>query len=281
MKDGGDILILGATGKVGRLVRAHWPASALRVAWQGRSAGARPGWVGWHPGTPLPPARVVVLLSGVTAEDPASGARLSDNTGIGLAVAQAAAQAGVGHILLASTMAVFGRTPEAGACETTAPDGPRPYGQSKLAMEATMAAHLAPTGTGVTALRIGNVAGADLLGDVVAAGRRVRLDRFAGGAGPVRSYAGPRFLARVLEGLAARVLGGTRLPPVLNVAGQHPVGMAEILQSASIPFDWQDAGPEAWQRVTMDCSLLAGFVPPCRDLETPQALAADWRGVAP
>jgi len=270
-----DILVLGASGKVGRLIRAHWRADGARTLWQGRRIGAAPGWVDWTPGRPLPPARVVVLLSGVTAGD--AGA-LAENRRIGLEVAQAAGMAGVACILLASTMAVYGRTPAGGAVEASAPDRPNGYGRSKLAMEQAMAAALAGGGTALCALRIGNVAGADLLGDRVAQGLPITLDRFPDGSGPVRSYAGPGFLARVMVGLAARVIAGGTLPAVLNVAGQAPVGMAEVLQAAGLPFGWKPAGPGALPCVAMDCTRLAALVPPDPQAETAAGVAAEWRG---
>jgi len=275
---GSDVLILGATGKVGRMLQRHWPQDARPPLWQGRSATAAAGWVMWGPGMPLPPARVVVLLAGVTTENPATGATLDDNPRIGLQVAEAAVRAGVRHVLLTSSIAVYGRTPPEGATETTPPDGPRAYGLSKRDTEDAMAARLAGTGTGLTALRLGNVAGADMLADVVASGSAVRLDRFADGAGPARSYAGGRFLARTLAALCGHVLSGTPLPAVLNVAGQSPVAMADLLSAAAIPFEWTQAGPAALQRVTMDCTRLAALVPPAPQFETVAALAADWAG---
>lgn len=105
-----------------------------------------------------------------------------------------------------------------------------------------MAERLHGTGTALCILRLGNVAGADMLGSVVASGRRVVLDRFADGQGPVRSYIGPGMLARTVEALARRVRTGEILPKVLNTAGQAPVAMADILTAAALPFDWRPAG---------------------------------------
>jgi nucleoside-diphosphate-sugar epimerase len=276
-----DVLILGATGKVGRGLFRHWPKAGPRPLWQGRSAARAPGWTVWEEGCPLPPVKVVVLLSGITAENPDKGAVFDDNPRIGLQVAEAAANAGMRHVLLASSLAVYGRTPPEGATESTPPDSPRAYGLSKLAMEHVMAARLAGTGTGLTAMRIGNVAGAEMLSDAVASGQPVRLDRFSDGKSPIRSYAGMRFLARTVAELAAHVLSGTGLPALLNVAGQTPVAMSDLLDAAAIPFEWTVAGPSAWQRVTMDCTRLAALVPPMLQEETPAALAADWRKARP
>lgn len=275
MTQGGDILVLGASGKVGGLMRAHWPATGLRAQWQGRRMGGAPGWVDWAPGRPLPVAPVILLLSGVTAGPPEA---LAENTRIGLDVAAAARDAGVRHVLLASTMALYGRTPDRDATEDTPPDRPNAYGQSKLAMEQVMAAALDGSGTGLTALRIGNVAGADLLGDRVAQGLAITLDRFVDGRGPVRSYAGPGLLVRVVQGLAARVLAGEGFPGVLNVAGQAPIGMDNLMRAAGLPFAWTPAGPQAVARIAMDCTRLAALVPPVAQAETAAGVAAEWLG---
>lgn len=268
-----DILVLGATGKVGRLMRAHWPGEGLQALWQGRSAGAAPGWAAWAPGQPLPPARTVLLLSGVTSGDAAA---LAQNRRIGLDAAEAAIAAGADCLLLASTIAVYGHTPPEGAGEATPPDNPGPYGAAKLEMERAVAERLHGTGTALCILRLGNVAGADMLGSVVASGRRVVLDRFADGQGPVRSYIGPGMLARTVEALARRVRTGEILPKVLNTAGQAPVAMADILTAAALPFDWRPAGPQAVQRVAMDCTRLAALVPSGPQHETAAGLAAEW-----
>lgn len=274
--DRADIVVLGASGKVGRLVRAHWNPAGLATLWQGRRMGAAPGWTLWEPGHPLPPARVVVLLSGVTA---GSDDDLAENSRIGVAVARAAQTAGVEGILLASTMALYGRTPATPATEQTPPDRPNAYGRSKLAMEQAMGAELAGTGTALCALRIGNVAGADLLGDRVAQGLPITIDRFADGTGPMRSYAGPGLLARVFGGLARRIIAGKTLPGVLNVAGQMPIGMADLMTAAGLPFAWQPAGPHAVPCIAMDCTRLAALVPPVPLAETASGVAAEWRGV--
>lgn len=273
-----DILVLGASGKVGRLMRAHWGAPGLATRWQGRRMGDAPGWVAWAPGQPLPPARVVLVLAGVTSGPPEA---LAENPRLGRAIARAAAAAdGVGTILLASTMALYGRTPPGDATEDAAPDRPNPYGRSKLEMEQAMAAELSGPGPQLCALRIGNVAGADLLGDRVARGLPIALDRFADGAGPVRSYAGPGLLARVVQALARRALAGERLPAVLNVAGQHPLAMADLMQAAGLGFAWTTAGAAAVPRIAMNCARLAALVPPVPQAETAAGVAAEWRAAA-
>jgi hypothetical protein len=137
-----------------------------------------------------------------------------------------------------------------------------------------------PDAPGVTLLRIGNLAGADMLAGS-AAGGAVTLDRFASGSGPVRSYVGPATLARVLAALAARAGAGLPavlppvLPPVLNVAEPGGIAMADLLRAAGIGFGWRPAPAGAIERVVLDVARLAALVPlPPAD---PARLVAEWR----
>ena len=270
-----DLLILGATGKVGRLLKARWSAS-LDTLWQTRGAPLGPDWVQAALQAPLPQAKVLFVLSGVTSGDEAA---LSQNSAIAEATCQAALAMGARHVLFASTMAVYGPNPW--AAEGDAPRSPNAYGASKLAAEAVAERVLGGTKVGLTALRLGNVVGADLLGVMRARGGRLKLDRFLDGQGPYRSYLGPSLLARVVEGLTLQVLAGKPLPRVLNIAAQAPLGMADLLQAAQIGFDWAEAMPTALQRVAMDCSALAALIPPHPALETAEALAKDWLEITP
>ena len=70
--------------------------------------------------------------------------------------------------------------------------------------------------------------------NIAQAAAPVRLDRFADGSGPVRSYIGPGCLARVLAKLCERAAqcgqGADRLPMVLNIgAPGGGVDMAAFL----------------------------------------------------
>ncbi|MDO9525717.1 MAG: SDR family oxidoreductase [Gemmobacter sp.] len=266
------LLVLGATGRLGRFLRATWGSegpAGLPVIWQTRSRDVPPGWLHWRPGQPLPPARTVLVLAGVTAGDATA---LAENTHIGLAACKAA---GTARVLLASSAAVYGAAD--GADEQCLPAPLRPYGAAKLAMErACLDGLTTPGGAQVTALRIGNVVGADMLGTVVAKGGPVRLDQFSDGTGPVRSYIGPVAFARVIAALATHP---QRLPPVLNLAAPQPVAMADLLTAAGIGFDWQPAPPEALPRAVMATDLLQSLVPFAPDDSTATGMIAEWNSL--
>lgn len=272
-----DLMILGATGKVGRLLRARWQ-SPLRTLWQSRQALADPDWLHWTLDQPLPPTKVLFVLSGVTSGPPEA---LAQNAVLGKAIAQAALQAGVDEVILASTMAVYGgaafggsaASDFIGAKEDAAPQDPNPYGASKLAQERVMADIL---GDRLCALRLGNVVGADLLGVMLARGGRLSLDQFKDGCGPRRSYLGAGLLARGLQGLVDRVLAGQPLPDVLNFAAPEPLAMADLLKAAGMGYDWKPAPDTAVPLAAMDCTRLQGLLPFMATPLTAQDLAQDW-----
>lgn len=268
----GDLLVLGASGRVGRLMRRDWPREAGGVLWQYRAPCAAPGSVLWSPGSPLPEARVVLVLSGVTRGTPEA---LEENTALAAELAEAICRSGAEAALFASTMAVYGRTRPGGAREGDAPDDPRPYGAAKLRAEQAFLAACAGR-CRASALRFGNVVGADLLGDIVASGGRVTLDRFERG-GPRRSYLGAPQLNRAVLALSSRLRAGEVLPPAINLAGARPLDMAELLTAANLPFDWRPAPEAAMEEAAMDCGLLASLIGARPEEESPEALARSWR----
>jgi nucleoside-diphosphate-sugar epimerase len=262
-----QLLVVGATGRIGRLLRAAWaaaPPEGIAPLWQTRRA-APPGWVQWDPlgPAPMPDCDAVLDLAGVT--DAAAGA-LAVNARLAAAVAAAARGR---RILYASSVAVYGPTgPAASEAQPSRPA--TAYGASKLAAEAAVAGR-------ATVLRIGNAIGADALQAAVAAvaaGQPIRFDRFADGGGPRRSCIGPATLARVLAALAVQ----PDLPPVLNVASPGAVDLAAILRAAGVPFEWRPAPPGSLRHAVMDCTRLAALVPlPVAD---PGTIAAEWRAAA-
>lgn len=252
-----QVLFAGASGRVGHMLRAFWPTEGQRAVWYGRSRQGRPDWVDWRPGQALPASvQALVVLAAPTR---GSAAELAEGAVIGRALAQAARAAGLDRVLLVSSMAVYGATPEGGATEDCPPRDPSAYGAAKLAQEEAVEAELAGSATRLCTLRVGNVIGADLLGRLVASGERMVLDRFADGGGPWRSYIGPGQLVEVLLGLMA--LPQDRLPSRLNVAVPAPMAMADLLDAARIPFVWQPAPETARQHVTMDCTRLSRLLP--------------------
>ena len=257
------VLLTGASGRVGRMVRSHWPARAPDIALTPQyRRDAPPGALDWDPldgpGAVLASGArfdTVIALAGVT---PAPGRDLSGNREIAEATLDAAWQAGVRRVLLASSSAVYG--PGDGyPLGEDAPCAPaNAYGRAKCEMEAACAPWRA-RGLEVCCLRIGNVAGADaLLHNVARSGpeEAVVIDRFDDGGGPVRSYIGPDTLAAVLATLC-RAPGP--LPRVLNVAAPAPVAMTALAEAAGAPYTMRPAPPGAHQRITLDCARLAAL----------------------
>lgn len=263
-------MFLGATGRIGRMVRRHWgaaPPADVRLVAQSRRDG--PGLMRWDPYDPAVPvqADVILAFAGIW---PRSGDEAARNVDLGRAAVAMARHCGARRVLLASSSAVYG--PGRDMAED-APCRPQAaYGAAKLAMERAVAGAEVET----CCLRIGNVAYADALLGGIQPGREVVLDRFGDGGGPVRTYIGPRTMAAVLETLA-RAPGP--LPAVLNVAAPGRVSMAELLEAAGVGWRWQPAPEGAVQEVTLDCSRLAALHPFASGAADPAALIAESAGV--
>ncbi|WP_045393383.1 NAD(P)-dependent oxidoreductase [Falsirhodobacter sp. alg1] len=235
-----DLIVTGATGRLARLLRPHWPDAI----WLGRGQ----AWPEGRGGT-------ILNLAGVT--DPAGP--MEDNVTTAAAAILAGEQRGA-RVFLMSSAAVYG----AAEGERSEEDTPAPlsaYGEAKLRMEALPGA--------ATILRLGNVVGADAL--LGRAGSHVTLDPVAGGGGPRRSYIGPATLARVLSALFATA----HLPRILNIAAPSPVAMDALLDAAGI--DWSFGPPRAntIAHVGLNTDRLARIValPPA----DPVAMVAEWR----
>jgi nucleoside-diphosphate-sugar epimerase len=193
----------------------------------------------------------VVALAGVT---PGGARDLSRNRAIAEATLAAAAAAGIGRVLIASSSAVYG---VGEALDEESPCAPaNAYGAAKLEMEAACMPWR-DRGVDVCVLRIGNVAGADaLLVNVARGDAPITLDIFADGAGPLRSYIGPQSMAEVLETLTRH---HGPLPAILNLAAPHPITMAALAQAAGATIRPRPAPATAHQRITLDCSRLAAL----------------------
>lgn len=277
-----DLLVTGASGRVGRLLAAVWAKDASPVALQYREPRALGGGLDglrweltggdaplrdWAAEHGAPPAMLV--LAGAT---PGTGRDLSSNRALAEACLRAARAVGIGRVLVASSSAVYGEGRARGWAEG---DPARPvsdYGRAKLDMEAACAEWRA-RGLEVCCLRIGNVAGADAL-LLNAASPPLRIDRFADGAGPLRSYIGPQSMARVLLALA-RAPGA--LPPVLNLAAPRPVAMADLATAAGLEWRWTKAPATAVQRFTLDCRALAERVAFSDTESVAAGIAAQWK----
>jgi nucleoside-diphosphate-sugar epimerase len=256
------LVVLGATGRLGAILRNQWTTDAVR--WQARSQKA-----GFHCVDILNDPKAlsalcagadsILCLAGVTKGDPQA---LQHNTD--LALAAIAAANGI-RVFLASSAAVYGAG-GANLGETDAVTPVSPYGQAKLAMEQAALA----TGAPVTCLRIGNVAGADaILGGWHS---RMALDTDPDGRTPRRSYIGPQALARTL----AHVITADAPPPVLNISAPGSVQMGALLDAAGL--HWRPtapSGPVIWD-VTLNTDVLALLAPFAPQDSTAAGIVADW-----
>lgn len=274
------LLVLGGSGRLGGLLRRVWSLpgrAAPQLVWQARRPGDFAAFGGpsvvfdplAEPGAlarAVAAAEAVLLLAGPTR---GTAEALSAHAALAGAVLDCA---GGRPVLLASSAAVYGR-PAGRLChEEDAPAPISDYGRAKAAMEAVAAGR-----PGAVVLRIGNVAGADaLLGQLAPPGGR-RLQVFADGLAPRRSYIGPQALARALARLVRLAVGGAALPGVINLALPGAVGMEALLRAAGEGWQADPAPPEAIAAVELavDRALALGLVP---DLPvTAAGLVADLR----
>jgi nucleoside-diphosphate-sugar epimerase len=281
------ILFLGATGRVGTLLRRCWEQEAMQyddvaLTFQTRSAHqAHSGDLVWDILDPFPSHisdsvshDCMIVLAGVV---PAPHADLDLNTSIGLASIQAAAQQGIPRVLLASSSAVYGNYSDAPLAEDAPLLPVNDYGHAKRAMEDACHAEANALGIALCCLRIGNVAGADALlrnGAALEEGETLTLDQFADGGTPVRSYIGPHSFGRVLLSLAR---SPARLPPHLNVAAPHPVSMHALAQAADMPVTLHPGQNSAHQHITLDCTALTALHRFDPVEEHPHEIIRQWR----
>jgi UDP-glucose 4-epimerase len=256
-------LVIGASGRVGRLLAKAWAQAGQGPCLQHR--GAALDWSGpqlhWQPlsGDALPQGYAAMILLATARGDAALSAQLTK------ACLAAAQSAGIGKVLFASSSAVYGSN-EGNPCAEDTPTHPlNAYGQSKLEAEAIAARY--STGMQITALRIGNVAGADAL--LTNPARPLLIDRFASGQGPLRSYVGPQTMARLLADLLEMPL-----PPVLNFAST-PTRMQDLAEAAALPWRYQPAPETAQEHITLDLTRLAQLLP--LPPQTAAQITAEWK----
>jgi len=277
------VLIVGGSGRIGRMLRRAWadtPPAGLSLVFQTRSQQAGSGDVIWDPLSgdsaalrAAGPFDAMLVLSGVV---PKPGADFSLNTDIGLACGAAAAACGISRVLLASTSAVYGAALARAYSEQDPCTPVNDYGRAKLEMEAACLAQARASGTELCCLRIGNVAGADVLlinGRALQDGARLQLDQFSDGGTPLRSYIGPATLARVLARLSVQE---APLDPLLNIAVPVPVTMGDLVDAAAIPFDLRPAPATAHQNVTLECARLADLYPFVPKDADPAEMVEQW-----
>jgi nucleoside-diphosphate-sugar epimerase len=282
------VVITGAGGRIGRLLRRAWamsPPPGLLPLWSGRGEGFDIPWdIGASAPPRLAPGWVVLHLAarlGPDTPEARAQARL-----LARAIAEAAAAGGAAALLAASSAAVYAPS----ARPATEDDAPAPVtanGRLKAATEAALSLACRDAGLRLCHLRIGNVPGADaLFGPRAAGSGPIRLDPVPGrDSGPVRSWIGPESLARALAALC-RLAGadtgadtGAALPPALNLAQDPPLGMAALLRASGLPWSWAPPTPDVIPDAVMDTARLGRLCPLPR--ATPAALIAERRRLSP
>ena len=253
-----ETLVMGATGRIGRLLQHQWRPTALgsHVLWQGRStAGLGPAARRvivqplTQPGRLAQVAtdrQILCLAGGV----PRRGT-LADNGSLAQAALRAATPGQ--RVILCSSAAVYGA--QTGVLkEGTALRPGTDYGLAKLEMEQRSTALAADLGVSLCLLRIGNIAGVDACLGGWEPG--FQLDQFGDGSTPVRSYIGVATLARVLADLLAL----PHLPPVLNIAQPGQIAMDALLAAAGLDWRPRPAPDSAIAKVRLDTTLLQNMV---------------------
>ena len=253
------ILILGASGKLGRMICNIWrdahdlgfyPVPVVR--------NSQPNSICWSLGAPFPDIdsiEAVFALWGVTSGDDRA---LAVNRDLALSAQDLALKVGARLVVHCSTAAVYGgvTTPlrEDVSCAPSSA-----YGRAKLDMESAIfqsidVTHDAPC---TVVFRIGNVAGAESLFRNLRPGGAVTLDRFADGCGPERSYLAPHDLANVLVSTWRNEITSG----IYNLSAPNPTRMQDIVLAAGASVEWRDAPETAIQSIVLDTRRLARTLP--------------------
>ena len=268
-------LVMGATGRIGQLVRGQTLSPELRPIWQARKP--KSGFLTWDIlANPCPDGAasgVTLCLAGVIH---GGAGDLAQNESLALAACRAAIEQGGKHVFLASSASVYGASPNPlNEDARLAPIGA--YGAAKAAAERAAQALMRGAGPGISILRIGNIAGLDALLGGMKPDIPVKLDAVAGQPrGPIRSYIGPVSLAHALVRLAEIAARGVVLPRVINVAA-GAVSMADLLDAAGANWSFGDKNPNVIPRVEMDVTLLHRLIDLSPQAGDPAAMVAEWR----
>lgn len=252
LQKNGRVLLLGGSGRLSSILRRHWPEAELIVQSRRGADLTFDAMDAQAVAAAAEGMRAVICMAGVV---PGKG-DLLDNVALG--VAACAAQT---RVFLASSAAVYGGA--GGICHEDKVAPVSDYGRAKLEMEQACAA------PHVTALRIGNVAGADaILGGWHPA---MAIDQLKNGQTPQRSYIGPVTFTRVLHALTL----ADDIPAVLNLASPGVVAMGDLLDEAGLAWQARPAPDAVIPRVELDTSRLQSIVgvKPA----TAQNLVTEWR----
>ena len=258
MKSKQNLIVTGAGGRIGRLIRLsvgteNFTDFSIRFT----SRHSEDPALRWDmTGTDLPDLPKGGILLHLAAALPGRGAAtgLSDNMAMAQAVLRADQTASFTHVVFMSTVAVY--APQSVAISETVPAAPQnDYGRTKWQAEQILRAGL---GDRLTVLRLANLAGADALLGAAARGP-VLLDPVPGQAGgPLRSYIGPMTLARTLAVLLAKP---DRLPAILNLAQPGVVAMADLLDVSGRDWGFGPYRPEVLPKLEVDVTRMMSFCP--------------------
>ncbi|WP_299936327.1 NAD(P)-dependent oxidoreductase [uncultured Pelagimonas sp.] len=254
------VLVLGASGKVGRMLRSIWREKSpedIEFIYVYRNNRNDQQGVVWQPRDPsdhLPKAHAIVALWGAT---PRSGHAFSENADLANVTLELAKALEVERVLHFSSSAVYLPSTKP-LTETISDNAPNAYGQSKLDMEQQITSWMSENEVTFSnvILRLANVAGADALFNNMKPGNTVTLDRFADGLGPRRSYIGSVDLAKVIEAL---INDQSVLGPV-NVAAPKATEMADLVKAAGCRVEWTSAPDGAIATVALDTRRLQSIL---------------------
>lgn len=265
------LLVLGSTGKLGRLLRACLAGSpdllpGWQVVWGARRAGDGADWV--YAESPPAKADAVLAVWGVV---PGQG-DLSDNITLAQQAVQIAKDCGAGRILHCSSSAVYGPAREASEAAPMAPVNA--YGVAKIEMEQSLFSSSNDKANVPVScvMRLANVVGADSLFGAIHSGLSVTLDAIDIGHSPIRSYATPTVIWQAV----AALLKADTLPETVNVATSNPVAMHELLAAADCPFVWRPAPETAVAEVSMSVARLRRLTGQTLVIP-PEEMIAQWR----
>ncbi len=276
--DFSKVVLLGASGRLGQILRACWPDSETLIS---HSRYERSGFVAFDQClepekaiVAMQGAAAVVSLSGITPAHAAqSGDCLTLNVDLGLAAVHAAHAAGVGRVFLSSTAAIYGRAGgvqyEHGPCEPVSE-----YGRAKLNMERAALSLARELNQPITILRIGNVAGADA---ILGSWRKgMQIDQLSDGTTPRRSYIGPETLTRVIHTLTQLC----DLPDVINIAAPGAIYMGDLLDATDLTWFPRPASNDIIANVELSTKRLERYLDFAPQNGTAVGMVAEWRRLA-
>ncbi len=269
------VLVTGATGRVGRMVRAAWAnmdAETLGITpiFLGRRKENDLRWPAdlWRS---MPQCDAVIAMWGQTGTDPE---KLAENLSLARSSRDLARACGAERVFHFSSSAVYGAG--RGWSETDTPQPGNIYARYKLMME-EMIASFDDGAVNHCCLRLANVVGADSLADILRGHQFARLDQFEDGTGPIRSYIGARDLAKSLAALVNLPLSD--LPSVLNLAAPEPLAMVDLVRASKTPFKWQPAPKTAVKEVSVSTKLLSSLLPEVHFETDPSTLLRHFRAL--